>query len=267
MERYQVILAYDGTNFQGFQRQGRSRTVQAAVEEVLRSFGWTGRAILYAGRTDGGVHASGQVIAFDLDWAHPLDALMRALNVNLPEDVAVKSIQRAEADFNPRYQALTRRYRYTLFCQANRDPLRERYAWRVWPQVQAELLDAAADQLKGQHDFAAFGSPLKPGGSTVRTVFDAVWRQEAENTWTFAVTANAFLYRMVRRLVFLQVLVGQQRLEFAQFAAAIQNPQPLKPGLAKPNGLVLEQVMYSSQAYQPEGLSKTLSASGEEDCG
>ncbi len=267
MERYQVIIAYDGTNFQGFQRQGRSRTVQAVVEEALRQLGWCERTILFAGRTDSGVHASGQVIAFDLEWRHPYDALQRAINRYLPEDVSAISVAAADADFHPRYHALARQYHYTLFCQAWRDPLREHHAWRVWPAVQAELLIQSAACLPGVHDFAAFGSPLKPGGTTVRTVFRADWVQEDNGQWSFRIAANAFLYRMVRRLVLLQVLVGQQRLSLNQFAAALQNPQPLTPGLAKPNGLVLEQVFYPSKAEQPEGLIFTSSASGEEDCG
>ena len=267
MERYQVIIAYDGTNFQGFQRQGRSRTVQAVIEEALRSLRWSERAILYAGRTDTGVHASGQVVTFDLDWAHSTEDLKRALNAHLPQDVAAVEVSPVEEDFHPRYHALARRYHYTLFCQAWKDPLRERFAWRVWPEVQTDLLIQNAACLPGAHDFAAFGSPLKPGGSTIRTIYRADWVQEDKNQWSFWITANAFLYRMVRRLVFLQVLVGQQRLRVDQFAAALQNPQPLTPGLAKPNGLVLEHVFYPSKANQPEGLIFTSSAIGEEDCG
>lgn len=267
MERYQVIIAYDGTNFQGFQRQGRSRTVQGVVEEALALLGWHDRTVLYAGRTDSGVHASGQVLAFDLEWSHSCEALQRAINVHLPQDVSVTAVATADKDFHPRYQAVARQYHYSLFCQAWRDPLREYFSWRIWPDVQAELLIQCAACLPGAHDFAAFGSPLKPGGTTVRTVYRADWVQEEHGGWSFRIAANAFLYRMVRRLVFLQVLVGQQRLSLSQFAEALQNPQPLTPGLAKPNGLVLEKVFYPSKADEPEGLINTSSASGEEDCG
>lgn len=266
MERYQVNIAYDGTDFQGFQRQGSRRTVQNVVEDALRQLSWQGRAILYAGRTDTGVHASGQVIAFDLQWEHSPEELGQALNANLPMDVAVREVHIAHGDFHPRYSALARRYRYRLYCQVERDPLRERYAGRVWPKVQGDLLNEAAQTIEGAHDFAAFGSPLKPGGSTIRVVYKASWRQ-AGDEWTFEVTANAFLYRMVRRLVFLQVQVGQQRLSIETLAAALENPSPLTPGLAKPNGLVLEQVYYAGDRQKPEGLNQPLSASGEEDCG
>jgi tRNA pseudouridine38-40 synthase len=267
MERYQVIIAYDGTHFQGFQRQGSSRTVQAEVEAALRALGWQGETILYAGRTDSGVHAFGQVIAFDLEWMHHETELLHALNASLPEDVAAKSARIAGADFHPRYHAAARQYLYRVYCQAGRDPLRDRYAWRVWQPVQAGLLHQAAACLAGTHDFAAFGSPLRPGGSTIRTVFRAIWQPVEEDEWIFRISANAFLYRMVRRLVFLQVLVGQKKLSVDQFSAAFQIPQPLIPGLAKPNGLFLERVYYTDDGLKPEGFIETLSASGEEDCG
>ncbi|MRR32023.1 tRNA pseudouridine synthase A, partial [bacterium] len=180
MAHYQVIIAYDGTNFQGFQRQGSSRTVQAEIEAALRQLDWQAGAIFYSGRTDSGVHASGQVIAFDLEWAHSAEALGRALNAHLPADIAVRDVSLAAADFHPRFNATARRYRYRLFCQPNRDPLRERYAWRVWPQVDSSLLIQTAARLPGTHDFAAFGSPLKPGGTTIRTIFTAEWVAEGD---------------------------------------------------------------------------------------
>lgn len=267
MERYQVKIAYDGTNFQGFQRQGSRRTVQGVIENALRSLDWQQRAILYAGRTDTGVHAAGQVIAFDLEWAHSPEDLGKALNAALPEDVAVLEVKIASCDFHPRYAALARRYRYRLYCQPERDPLRERYAWRVWPAPNGDLLQQAAAVLEGAHDFAAFGSPLKRGGSTLRTVYRARWEQTGGDEWRFEVTGNAFLYRMVRRMVFLQVQVGQGQLSVDALAAALQSPGPLKPGLAKPNGLTLERVYYSEERISPEGFAQPLIASGEEDCG
>ncbi len=266
MERYQVNIAYDGTEFQGFQRQGSRRTVQSVVEGALRQLNWQGQTILYAGRTDTGVHAAGQVIAFDLQWEHSPAELGQALNANLPEDVVVHEVHLARGDFHPRYDALARCYRYRLYCQPARDPLRERFAWRVWPEVQGDLLQEAARAIEGAHDFASFGSPLKPGGSTQRVVFEATWEQ-AGDEWTFAVTANAFLYRMVRRLVFLQVRVGLQRLSIEELKAALQTPSILTPGLAKSNGLVLERVIFTENRQIPEGLNQPLSASGEEDCG
>jgi tRNA pseudouridine38-40 synthase len=243
MARYQVILAYDGTEFCGFQRQGTTRTVQVEVEQALRQLGWQGQTILSAGRTDSGVHAEGQVIAFDLEWNHPAHALLMALNAHLPADIAAQALQEADADFHPRYHARSRSYRYRIYCQPGRNPLRDRYAWRVWPAVTGELLHAAAATLPGTYDCAAFGSPMKPGGSTIRTVFKAGWNWDEEN-WHFEVTANAFLYHMVRRMVYLQVLVAQSRLSLKDFTETIQAAQSQVPGLAPPQGLVLKEVSY-----------------------
>ncbi len=246
MERYKVTLAYDGTQFYGYQRQGGARTVQLEVEAALRKLNWQGRAILSSGRTDRGVHAAGQVIAFDLDWAHSPDELGRALNANLPEDVAVKAVEIAGPDFHPRYNAISRCYHYHLWFAPERDPLRDRYAWRVWPPCDWQSLQAAARLLPGVHDFAAFGAPLRAGGSTIRTVLQAGWqRKDEDGSLLFQVTANAFLYHMVRRMVFVQVLVGQQRLDLEDLQQAVEHASPLTPGLAPPEGLVLKAVHYT----------------------
>ncbi len=258
MARYQVILAYDGAGFYGFQRQSRDlehrsgdvhRTVQATVETALRRLGWTGERVLSAGRTDTGVHASGQVIAFDLDWRHSDDELLRALNANLPSDVAVQQVRAAAADFHPRYAARLRRYRYRLFCRAERHPIWERYAWRVWPPVDIDRLHAAAQALPGRADFAAFGSPPRTGGSTIRTVEQAEWRPDpglAEAAgWIFEITANAFLYHMVRRLVGFQIAIGQGLYPTEALAALLQDPAvEVVQTLAPPHGLELVEVIY-----------------------
>lgn len=246
-ERYKVILAYDGTHFFGLQRQGRVRTVQLELETALRRLNWQGKSILSSGRTDSGVHASGQVVAFDLDWSHGPEELGRAINAHLPGDVAVKKVEVARPDFHPRYDALSRCYRYQVQFVPDRDPLRDRYFWRVWPPCEVESLQAAARLLTGTHDFAAFGTPPRTGGSTIRTVFQAGWQiHEEEQVW-FEVTANAFLYHMVRRMVFVQVLVGQQRLSLEALRLAVETPQAVQvpPGLAPPQGLFLKEVRYA----------------------
>ena len=250
MERYQVILAYDGTQYLGYQRQeneansGGYRTIQGVVEAALRRIGWLGGAILAAGRTDTGVHASGQVIAFDLEWKHTPDDLVAALNANLPIDVAAQSARLKKPDFHPRYDAIARRYCYRVFCQPVRNPMRERYCWRVWPPVELDRLHSTAAKLVGTHDFVAFGKPPRPEGTTIRTVFQAGWRIDDED-FEFGIQADAFLYRMVRRLVYAQILIGQNK-----WSPELMFPRPenmerrLIQGLAPPQGLVLAEVTY-----------------------
>jgi len=249
MARYQIILAYDGTGYLGFQRQGKGHTVQAVVETALRQIGWQGRTILAAGRTDTGVHAAGQVAAFDLGWAHPVQDLQAALNACLPPDVAVQAVEQVSDKFHPRFNALARSYHYHVFCQEVRNPLRERYAWRVWPEAALEPMQRATASLVGTHDFAAFGKPPRRGSRTIRTVTQTSWRafpvEASSSELVFEITADAFLYHMVRRLVTLLVMVGQGRMEVEAVGRLLDDPQVvLVQGLAPPNGLVLVKVIY-----------------------
>ena len=260
MARYQLILAYDGARLEGSQRQSRSpefvhpavqllderRTAQGELEKALRTIGWTGRSVLIAGRTDSGVHAEGQSVALDLEWPHGPDKLRAALNAALPPDLAVRVAREVNPDFHPRFDATSRRYRYRLFIDPVRDPVRERYTWRVWPAVDGNLLQSVSPVFLGTHDFAAFGSPMSRGGSTVRTVSLSAWT-ESEGEWQFQVRADAFLYRMVRRLVFVQVMVAQGRLSVEEVQKAIENQNRLPSGLAPAHGLSLVEVTYADQ--------------------
>jgi len=245
MAHYQVILAYDGTRFSGFQRQARARTVQGSVETALRRFGWGEESLLASGRTDTGVHATGQVITFNLDWKHSPEALLSALNANLPGDVAAQQIQQVPPGFHPRFDAISRRYQYHLVCQSIRNPLAERYAWRLWHQVDFVKLQEISKFFLGLHNFAAFGTPSRAGGSTTRCVLDAFWAQN-DNRLIFDVTANAFLYHMVRRIVFIQIVAAQGKITGDELQASLKNGKDfVKRGIAPPQGLVLVKVNYS----------------------
>jgi tRNA pseudouridine38-40 synthase len=175
MARYRAVVEYDGTDFRGFQRQAEGRTVQGDFEAALTRLGWPGATIWGAGRTDSGVHAVGQVVAFDLDWAHGGPALQRALNANLPDDIAVQAVAESPPAFHPRFDARARRYRYTIYQGLARSPLRARYAWHVQTPLDGPAMQAAAERLLGTHDFATFGTDPDGGANTVRTVSRAVW--------------------------------------------------------------------------------------------
>lgn len=256
MARYKLILAYDGAAFAGSQRQastarsrtGKGRTVQGELEDALRDLGWRGRSVTLAGRTDAGAHASGQVAAADIDWPHGPEALRDALNSRLPFELVVREAEQADPQFHARFDARSRRYRYKLFCQHVRDPLRERFAWRVWPGFDPALLVQNAPLFLGSHDFGAFGSaPVKKSG-TVRSVLLSEWHEAAlGGNWQFDVAADAFLYRMVRRLVFVQVAVAQGRCSREAVQQALDGGSAfsgLPAGLAPAHGLELMQVEY-----------------------
>lgn len=250
MARYQLTLAYDGTDFFGSQRQAKKRTVQGELEKALRGLGWTDRSALLSGRTDTGVHATGQVAACELDWTHTDDELVRALNAKLPGDISVWDAKIASDDFHPRFDATSRTYSYQLFYDTLRNPIRERFAWRVNHALDDDLLKKASQAILGTHDFSSFGSATTPKGTTVRTVKKAEWIRVEKDQWRFEVEADAFLYRMVRRLVFVQVAAGQGKLPVDAVAESLarqvgnRKRSVLPSGLAPAHGLTLIRVKY-----------------------
>jgi tRNA pseudouridine38-40 synthase len=229
----------------GFQRQAAGRTVQGELERALGRIGWTGAAVLGAGRTDSGVHASGQVAAFDLEWGHGAEALGRALNANLPPDIAVAALAECPPEFHPRYGARSRRYRYTLYNRPVRSPLAARYSWQVWPELAVPEMQAAARTLLGRQDFATFGADPDQGSNTVRNVMQAEWSAGTEGWLTFDIQADAFLHRMVRALVGALKRVGQGDLTGADFAGILAARDRAQcPPIAPPQGLCLVEVLY-----------------------
>jgi tRNA pseudouridine38-40 synthase len=183
------------------------------LEDALARVTQTNVRVIGSGRTDRGVHARGQVIAFRSDWRHTLEDLQRALNAVLPPDVAVLDLRRAPEGWHPRFSALRRHYRYTVLNQPLRSPPDRRYAHHVAQPLDIGALQAGSRVLVGVHDFAAFGRPTQ-GESTVREVFEARWQQD-DPWFTFDIEGNAFLRGMVRSLVgtLLQVGVGSWPVE------------------------------------------------------
>jgi tRNA pseudouridine38-40 synthase len=254
-DRFQVLLAYDGTEFHGSQFQKELRTVQGEIEEALTKIGWQGKTVLFAGRTDAGVHAAGQVIAFDFQWDHTEKELNQALNAVLPQDISAVMVQRTRHDFHPRYDAALRKYHYQIFASPARDPLQERYAWRVWPELELRLMKKASRSLLGIHDFGALGIPHKPGGSTLREIRSVSWKKEGKRL-VFEIAGNAFLYHMVRRIVMVLVKIGQGKEPVEIIKQYLENPSgPPAQGLAPAHGLSLIEVCYlegySAEADRP----------------
>lgn len=245
--RVKAVVAYDGTGYSGFQRQKNAPSIQEAFEQVLEKLTGAPTRILGAGRTDAGVHAEGQVVAFDTAWRHSLADLQRGLNALLPDQIAVLSIAAVSERFHPRYDALWRAYRYTIYHAPVRNPLVSRFSLHVRRPLAVAAMQAAAQMLVGQHDFYAFGSPLRPGGTVVREVFSATWREEG--SWlTFDIVANAFLYRMVRMSVGTLLRVGYGDLTPEMFKEILdtQDRRHAGPAVAA-RGLALSAVAYTEE--------------------
>ncbi|RME86278.1 MAG: tRNA pseudouridine(38-40) synthase TruA [Caldilineae bacterium] len=240
---YRATVEYDGTELLGFQIQAQGRTVQGELERVLQKV--TGRLtrVIGSGRTDAGVHARGQVIAFRSAWRHTAADLQRALNALLPPDIAVLDLLPAPDDFHPRFSARERWYRYQLGTWPGHSPLRCRYAWEVGPGLDIEAMKQAAEALVGTYDFAAFGQPPQ-GDNTVRQVISAQWSEQPPYL-VFDIRANAFLRRMVRTIVGTLVEVGQGRRsagDVARLRDSRDRSQAAPP--APPQGLILMAVSY-----------------------
>ena len=238
-----ATVAYDGTDMAGFQVQAGQRTVQQVLEDALATIAQEAIRVIGAGRTDSGVHALGQVVAFGTYWRHSLGDLTRAWNAVLPMDVAVLSVQEAEGGFHPRFDARSRWYRYSVWNHAVRNPLVRRTAIWVCETLDLEPMAEAASLLIGEHDFATFGSPPQ-GTNTVRQVLRANWTREGSMLY-LDVEANAFLYRMARSIVGTVLQVGTGTLSVAQFGALFRAADRNLAGPTAPaNGLCLMAVHY-----------------------
>lgn len=208
--------------------------------------GWAESSIRAAGRTDAGVHARGQVISFRLDWSAAPEKLTSALNAHLPNDIAVKRSEVVPAEFQPRFSATGRRYAYSLLMDQQRDPLRERFSWRVWPVPDLSRLREVSGLFVGKRDFGAFGRAPIPDGHTVRTIVVADWTEHGSEL-RLILEADAFLYRMVRRIVGACLQVARGEREISDLEASLAGPERKWEGkLAPAHGLCLEAVYYAS---------------------
>jgi tRNA pseudouridine38-40 synthase len=252
--RVRAVVSYDGTDYAGFQRQVDVPTVQEALERALGEVTQESITVRAAGRTDAGVHAVGQAIAFDTTWRHGVDELERAMNAVLPPDVAVRELEQAASEFHPRFDARGRHYRYRVHRAPIRSVLARRYSLHMPYALDVEPMEDAAQILVGEHDFATFGQPPQ-GEVTVRRVFRAGWDEatsaapfggEGEGTFLrFDIEANAFLYRMVRSIVGTLLDVGQGRMSVGAFEEAFASCERDRAGkTAAPHGLCLIKVTY-----------------------
>jgi len=239
--RYRARCEYDGTDLAGFQLQLNARSVQGELEAALARLNRGERVVVDgAGRTDAGVHATGQVIAFTYGGAVAERVLQRAINSLLPADIAISELRRVPDGFHPRYAARYREYRYTVW-NGPRSPLHERYAFGVRTPLNVAAMAGAASVYLGRHDFSPFGGTDRP---PVRIVYSVRVRKEGRLV-TIDVRANSFLRGQVRRMVAGLLEVGLGKIDETALGAALAGPGPALNGAAAPaKGLCLRHVAF-----------------------
>ena len=238
-----AIVEYDGTQYLGFQIQRNGRTVQGEIERALAQVTQRKTRVVGAGRTDTGVHARGQVIHFTAQWRHSLVDLHRALNAVLAQDVAVVELREALPGFHARYSAFSREYAYTIYNAPVRSPISQRYACCYPKPLDADAMDRACSYLLGRRDFLPFGWPPR-GENTVRTVYRARCYRAGAFVYV-ELEADAFLRRMVRRIVGNLLLVGNGELSVEGFAGLLSLRHRRTPAVDAPaQGLCLVRVNY-----------------------
>lgn len=244
MQRYFAQIEYDGANYFGFQRQIVAQpTIQGEIEKALAKISQSRIQISGAGRTDRGVHALGQVISFEVNWHHSEDALQKAINANLPEDIVILQLKKVTSSFHPRFDAKSRAYEYLIYNAEVRSPVCRAYKWHVRKPLSIARMNEAAALLVGEYDFATFGSPPQ-GDNSIREVFAANWESQKDG-FVFFIEANAFLYRMVRSIVGSLKLVGDATWEVKEFEEALLSCDRHRAGpTAPPNGLYFLSVKY-----------------------
>jgi tRNA pseudouridine38-40 synthase len=258
---YRALVAYDGTDYGGFQIQADRPTIQGELERALQRLTQEFVRVHGAGRTDAGVHARGQVISFRTSWRHGPQELQRAMNAVLPPAIAVRALAPAPEDFHARFSACGRAYLYQIYTGPVRSPLLARFAHHVARPLDLAAMNAAAEILVGEHDLAAFGQPPE-GENTVRVVRRAIWQARAVERWhpawpaslvQFEIEANGFLRGMVRRIVGTLLALGQGWLSEAEWREIVASCDIRRAAAPAPAcGLCLWRVDYGAEDRWPE---------------
>jgi tRNA pseudouridine38-40 synthase len=288
MPKFKITVAYDGTGFVGWQRQAAGTSIQSLLEDALRELDGRDVMVVGAGRTDAGVHALGQVAAFDLEREITPAVLLRAVNARLPPAVRVTSAEEAAADFHARFGARAKTYRYRVWNGDVLSPFDRQYAWHVAAQLDVDRMAQAARFVEGRHDFAAFQAAGSDTKSTQREVFVSriicklSTTEDTEDTeeqnYTpigfplsvlrggelieYEITGDGFLRHMVRTIVGMLVEIGRgaRPVEFISDAIESRNRAATGP-TAPPEGLFLVRVTYDGER------GETVEAGSRQACG
>lgn len=244
MKRMLLNIEYDGTAYHGWQIQPNSVTVQQMVEEALCKLLGKKTSAVSCSRTDAGVHARDFYFHIDCDENIPDTAFLRGLNSFLPDDIAVKGVKEVGPDFHARYSAKGKTYTYHIFNSNKKDAFLSRYSWRIERPLNLKKMNEFCKEIIGTHDFLAFSSSGRTVEDTVRTVSECYVEKKGDEV-ILTVSANGFLYNMVRIIVGTAVEVSDGKIDASDIKDILLSGKREALGLtAPPNGLFLEKVYY-----------------------
>ncbi|MFO0595976.1 MAG: tRNA pseudouridine(38-40) synthase TruA [Myxococcaceae bacterium] len=247
MPRVKLVLEYDGTNYVGWQIQPNGASIQGRVQMALGELLGAPIQVVAAGRTDSGVHARGQVIAFDSPKALPMKAYWMGLNGLLPDDISVVKAEEVRDDFDPRRWSEGKRYRYLVSNRRTRSPLRRFTHWEIFQPLSVEPMAHAAKALLGKHDFTSFRGAECQAAHAVRELRKVEVHGAPGDEVSFVFEGTAFLRHMVRNLVGTLIEVGRQRQKPDWVAEVLAARDRTRAGMtAPPQGLCLEEVFYGA---------------------
>lgn len=260
--RIAAVIEYDGTRYAGFQLQSNAITVQGTIEEAIGELTGAASRVMGAGRTDAGVHATGQVVCFDTNSGLAVERFRAGLNHYLPEDIAVRGAYEVAGRFDPRRRAVSRTYRYRMLERASRSPLRSRFVYHVGRGLDVFAMNEAMAGLQGERDFAPFCGNLPSQGGTVRYMYRALaWRADGDEACV-EVEANAFLHQQVRRMVGAALSVGLGKMTVEEFVGIADSGTHGAAALVlPPQGLCLRRVEYKD--FPPASTEQTAETAVE----
>lgn len=244
MKRIMLTVAYDGTYYHGWQAQNNAKTIEGELNKVLSRLLQKPVEVIGASRTDAGVHAMCNAAVFDSEMEIPPEKYAYALNQMLPMEIRIRRSQEVPADFHPRKTDTVKTYEYRIDCEEFADPMKIRYAYFTYTQLDEKKMQEAAEYLVGTHDFKSFCSVNTTASTTVRTIYDVkVLRQETDIT--IQITGNGFLYNMVRIIAGTLMDVGKGKYPPQMVERILEKKDRCAAGPTAPaNGLLLKELHF-----------------------
>lgn len=245
MINYKMVIAYDGSRYNGWQKQGNTKdTIQGKLEKVLEKLEGREVEVIGAGRTDAGVHALGQVVNVKLESKINEEMLLQYLNQYLPEDIALLSVKEVPMRFHSRLNATEKTYLYRIYRSEIPNPFIRKYTVTITEKLDIEKMRIAAEFLIGEHDFKSFCSLKKSKKSTIRTLY-SITIEEIEEEVRISVRGNGFLYHMVRIIVGTLLEVGTGKKKPEEIEQILEKGERQAAGKTAPaHGLFLKEVKY-----------------------